>query len=151
MVRSGPAVFDLRPMTTADIPNALALWRGMPGITLFATDSVAGITRYLERNPNLSVVAHLDGQMVGALVAGHDGRRGYLHHAAVVKNCRLRGIGRAMVEWCLSKLTAQGLGRCHILVDVENHAGLEFWKHLGWEPRNEHVQLLSFTMDPQRA
>lgn len=137
-------------MTTADIPEALALWRGMPGITLFASDSVSGITRYLERNPNLSVVAYLDGRIVGALMSGHDGRRGYLHHAAVVKDCRLRGIGRAMVEWCVARLNADGIGRCLILVDVENDEGMKFWKHLGWEVRTQ-VHLLSFTMDPDRA
>jgi putative acetyltransferase len=134
-------------MTIADISEALTLWRGMKGITLFASDSVAGITRYLERNPGLSVVALLDGKMVGALMAGHDGRRGHLHHAAVVANCRLRGIGRAMVEWCVVKLSASGIGRCHILVDVENDEGMKFWKHLGWDLKTQ-VHLMSFTMNP---
>ena len=71
-------------MTVADIPDALALWDGMKGISLFPSDSVAGITRYLKRNPNLSVIAHSNGKLVGACMAGHDGRRGYLHHVAVV-------------------------------------------------------------------
>jgi ribosomal protein S18 acetylase RimI-like enzyme len=143
-------VLDLRPMTVADIPEALRLWTGMKGITLFASDSVEGITQYLHRNPNLSVVAHLDGELVGASMAGHDGRRGYLHHTAVIPGCRLRGIGRAMVEWCLARLTAEGIGRCHILVDVDNIEGLEFWKRLGWEVRPQ-VHLLSFTTNPERA
>jgi len=86
-------------MTVADIPDALSMWNDMPGISLFPSDSVEGITRYLERNPNLSVVARLDGQLVGASMAGHDGRRGYLHHVAVVPGLRLRGIGRARVDW----------------------------------------------------
>jgi ribosomal protein S18 acetylase RimI-like enzyme len=137
-------------MTVADIPEALGLWRGIEGITLFASDSVEGITQYLARNPGLSVTAWLDGELVGACMAGHDGRRGYLHHVAVVPGCRLRGIGRAMVQWCLAKLTAAGIGRCHILVDVDNVEGLEFWKHLGWEVRPQ-VHLMSFTTNPERA
>lgn len=149
-VLAGNLVFDLRPMTVADIPDTLQLWRGMKGITLFASDSVEGITDYLTRNAGLSVVAHLDSELVGACMAGHDGRRGYLHHVAVVPNCRLRGIGRAMVKWCLDKLTAEGIGRCHILVDVDNIEGLEFWKRLGWEVRPQ-VHLMSFTTNPERA
>jgi N-acetylglutamate synthase len=143
-------VFELVPMTVADIPAALALWNGMPGISLFPSDSVEGITRYLERNPNLSVVAKSDGQLVGACMAGHDGRRGYLHHTAVVPGCRLRGIGRAMVEWCLKALTTEGLGRCHILVDADNAEGMKFWERLGWGTR-PYLHLMSFTMDADRA
>lgn len=143
-------MFDLRPMTVVDIPDALRLWCGMKGISLFASDSSEGITQYLNRNPNLSVVCRLNGEVVGASMAGHDGRRGYLHHVAVVQGCRLRGIGRAMVEWCLARLMAEGIGRCHILVEADNIDGMRFWKHLGWETRPQ-VQLLSFTMDAERA
>lgn len=143
-------MYTLRPMTATDIPDALDLWNGMKGISLFPSDSINGIARYLERNPNLSVVAHLDGQLVGACMAGHDGRRGYLHHVAVVPGCRLRGIGRAMVDWCLEALANEGLGRCHILVDADNLDGIEFWKRLGWGTR-PHLHLMSFTMDESRA
>lgn len=143
-------MLELRPMTVADIPNALAMWNGMPGISLFPSDSVEGIAKYLERNPSLSVVAILDGKLVGASMAGHDGRRGYLHHVAVVPGLRLRGIGRAMVERCLEEFKKVGLGRCHILVNADNEEGLRFWKHLGWDVRS-HVHLLSFTIDAERA
>lgn len=143
-------MLELRPMTVADIPNALAMWNGMPGISLFPSDSIEGITKYLERNQNLNVVAILDGKLVGASMGGHDGRRGYLHHVAVVPGLRLRGIGRAMVEWCLEEFKKVGLGRCHILVNADNVEGLHFWKHLGWNVR-PHVHLMSFTIDADRA
>ena len=143
-------MLELRPMTVADIPDALSMWNDMPGISLFPSDSVEGITRYLERNPNLSVVARLDGQLVGASMAGHDGRRGYLHHVAVVPGLRLRGIGRAMVDWCLEEFKKVGLGRCHILVNADNEEGLHFWKHLGWDVRTQ-VHLMSFTIDANRV
>jgi N-acetylglutamate synthase len=142
-------VYDLRPMTAADIPDALALWRGMTGLSLFPSDSVEGIARYLERNPGLSVICRLDGVIVGAALAGHDGRRGWLHHVAVVPGCRLRGIGRAMVDWCLARLTAQGIGRCHILINADNEEGKKFWQHVGWDER-PMVHLMSLTTDPNR-
>jgi ribosomal protein S18 acetylase RimI-like enzyme len=143
-------VFDLRPMTAADVPDALALWSGMTGISLFPSDSIEGITRYLRRNPGLSVVARLDGRLVGAALAGHDSRRGYLHHVAVAPDLRFRGLGRAMVEWCLAALTAEGIGRCHIFVNADNEEGKKFWRRIGWDER-PNVHVMSFTTDPKRA
>ena len=117
-------MFDLRPMTVADLPACLGLWDGMPGITLFpATDSPAGLKRYLARNPELSVVAVHDGRVVGAALAGHDARRGYLHHVAVAEEHRRKGLGRTMVEWCLRALTRDGIGRCHICGNAGNDEG----------------------------
>ena len=144
-------MFDLRSMTVADLPACLALWTGMPGITLFpATDSPDGLKRYLTRNPGLSVVAHLNGRLVGAALAGHDARRGYLHHVAVAEEHRRKGLGRTMVEWCLRALKAEGIGRSHIFVDAGNDEGKEFWRHVGWEERRG-VHVMSVTTAPERA
>ena len=144
-------MFDLRPMTVADLPACLALWTGMDGITLFpATDSIKGLDRYLTRNPGLSVVAFKDGQLVGAALAGHDARRGYLHHVAVAVEYRRRGLGRTMVEWCLRALVNEGIGRCHIFVNAGNDAGKEFWRHVGWEER-PGVHVMSVMTDPAKA
>ena len=143
-------MFDLRPMTVADLPACLALWDGMPGLSLFpATDSTTGLTRYLTRNPGLSVVALYEGRLVGAALAGHDARRGYLHHVAVAEEHRRKGLGRAMVEWCLRALTAEGLGRCLIFVNPGNDEGKGFWRHIGWEERS--VQVMAVTTDPERC
>ena len=143
-------MFDLRPMTVADLPACLALWDGMPGLSLFpTTDSLAGLTRYLTRNPGLSVVALFGGKIVGAALAGHDARRGYLHHVAVAEEHRRKGLGRAMVEWCLRALTAEGLGRCLIFVNPGNDEGKGFWRHIGWEERS--VQVMAVTTDPERC
>jgi N-acetylglutamate synthase len=144
-------VFDLRPMTVADLPACLGLWDGMPGITLFpATDSSDGLNRYLNRNPGLSVVALRDGRIVGAALAGHDARRGYLHHVAVAEEHRRKGLGRTMVEWCLRALTNEGIGRCHIFVNAGNDDGKVFWRRVGWEER-PGVHVMSVTTDPGRA
>jgi len=137
-------------MTAAEIPDALALWRGMPGLSLFPSDSPDGISRYLERNPGLSVICRLDGVIVGAALAGHDGRRGWLHHVAVAAGVRLRGIGRAMVEWCLARLTAHGIGRCHIFVNADNADGKVFWRHVGWDDR-PNVHVMAITTNPDRV
>src|SRR5688572_13387846 len=144
-----PSVFDLRPMTVADVPDALALWDGMPGLSLFPSDSVEGIGRYLERNPGLSVVLRVGGRLVGAALAGHDGRRGFLHHVAVAPDYRRRGLGRAMVEWCVGRLADAGVGRCLILVNAGNEEAKAFWRRIGWDDRP--VQVMARTMDAGKA
>jgi len=137
-------------MTDADIPDALALWAGMPGLSLFPCDSTDGLSRYLKRNPGLSVVARKGNQLVGAALAGHDGRRGFLHHVAVAPDYRRRGVGRAMVEWCVKAVTAEGIGRCLILVNDGNDEAAAFWRHIGWLDR-PNVHVMSITPCPERA
>jgi ribosomal protein S18 acetylase RimI-like enzyme len=93
----GAAVVTIRPMVEADIPAALALWQGMPGIGLRDADNPEAIARYLGGNPGMSFVAvDSAGEMVGVSLAGHDGRHGYLHHTAVTPGSRNRGIGRRL-------------------------------------------------------
>ncbi len=82
------------PMTVADYEAVSALWRVTPGLGLGASDAREPIGRYLERNPGSSFVARIAGEVVGAVLCGHDGRRGYLHHLAVAVRCRGRGVGR---------------------------------------------------------
>lgn len=135
-----------RPMTVADIPAALAMWTGMPGITLREADTPEMLTRYLVRNPGLSILAEAGGQIVGTSLAGHDGRRGYLHHVAVRPDHRRRGIGRALVEKCLSALLAEGILKCHLFVNADNAEGKQFWRVLGWSERSG-INLMSVTRD----
>src|SRR4030042_585504 len=93
----------------ADYETAYALWQRTEGMGLSIADTRQAIQRYLERNPGMSTAARLDGRLVATALAGHDGRRGYLHHAAVDPAYRGRGIGRAVVERSLSMLRAAGI------------------------------------------
>ena len=93
----------IREMMADDYEPAMILWTGSAGIGLSqdGTDSYEGIARYLARNPGCSFTAWINDQLVGAVLAGHDGRRGYLHHAAVHKDYQGQGIGRMLVDACL--------------------------------------------------
>ncbi len=73
--------------------------------------------------------------MIGAVLCGHDGRRGYLHHLAVHSTWRGRGVGRALTAACLAGLQAAGIDKCHLFVFNENHSGREYWEHEGWKER----------------
>lgn len=128
----------IRTMTLRDYDAVLALWRGMPGIGLDDDcDSRAGIARYLKRNPGLSFVARRGKEIVGAVISGHDGRRGYLHHLAVAPSERRQGIGKALVARCLRALAARRIAKCNIFLYQSNAAGRVFWERSGWKLRGD--------------
>jgi putative acetyltransferase len=129
---------EISRMTAGDYAEVAALWQGTEGVGLDdQTDTREGVTSYLARNPGLSFVARLEGRVVGAVLCGHDGRRGYLHHLAVAPRCRRRGIGRALVEACLTNLGNIGILKCNIFLFSDNEAGEDFWKHSDWKERSD--------------
>jgi N-acetylglutamate synthase len=122
-----------------DYDEVMALWRATPGIGLSDADSRAAIAAYLLRNPGLSFVAREAGRLVGAVLCGMDGRRGYLHHLAVHPDARRQGTGAALVEHCLAGLREVGIHKCHLFVIAGNAAGQAFWQHVGWKLRTDLV------------
>jgi putative acetyltransferase len=101
------------------------------------SDTRHAIAAYLRRNPRFSFVAEKKGRLIGAVLCGHDGRRGYLHHLAVARQHRQKGIGRQLVNACLAKLRQAGIQRCNIFIFANNAAGIQFWVHQGWKTRTE--------------
>lgn len=88
-----------------------------------------------KRNSGLSLVATSEGRVIAAVLCGHDGRRGYLHHLAVARKWRRQGIGRKLVAASLEKLRSQGIPKCNLFLFASNKAGRLFWRHLGWKVR----------------
>jgi len=128
----------ISPFTLDAYEQVMTLWKESEGIGLSGADSKENIRSYLERNPNMSLVAKdANDTLVGAVLCGHDGRRGYIHHLAVRSDCRRQGIGQRLVEECLSRLEAAGIQKCHLFIIHDNVSGIEFWKSLGWTPRTD--------------
>jgi ribosomal protein S18 acetylase RimI-like enzyme len=125
----------IREFTMRDYPDAFALWGRTEGVGLSQADEPQNMARFLARNPGLSFVAEAEGKIVGTVVCGSDGRRGFLYHLAVEKECRRSGIGRQLVDRCLEALAAAGLRKCHLFVLADNIEGQRFWKSTGWEER----------------
>lgn len=138
-----------QPMTETDIAEALALWRRSPGIGLSGADTPTALAAFLRRNPGLSRVARdarrQDGRVVGTILAGHDGRRGLIHHLCVDPEWRSQGIGRALVEAALSALRAEGIDKVHLFVFDTNAPAHAFWARTGATRRDE-LQLYSITL-----
>jgi ribosomal protein S18 acetylase RimI-like enzyme len=126
-----------RTMTLEDYENIYALWNATPGIGLSEADSREGIAQFLEANPGRCFVALSGDELVGAVMCGCDGRRGYLHHLAVRTDQRGQGIGRQLVEECMAALRAIGIAKAHIFVIKDNESGKVFWRNAGWQERDD--------------
>ncbi len=127
----------ISPMTIGDHPAAMALWRNTPGIGLSAADATDSMRAYLLRNEGMSQCAWAGTTLVGTVLAGHDGRRGYLHHLCVQDDFRRRGLGRQLITRALEALQAHGLEKAHAFLFTDNETGRKFWERIGWTWRTD--------------
>jgi ribosomal protein S18 acetylase RimI-like enzyme len=140
----------IKEMTIADYDPVLALWQLAEGVGLSDADSPDGIAAFLERNPGLSFVAMNEEKVVGVILCGHDGRRGYIHHLAVSPSHRRQGIGQALVAHSLAGLEQAGIAKCHLFVFRENKGALTFWQNTGWIERVDLGMWSRYTQDSKR-
>lgn len=131
---------QIRVMTIADYDGVYDLWLHTPGMGLNTTDdSREGIGKYLHRNPATCFVAEEDGNILGVIMAGHDGRRGYIHHTAVRPEYRGQGIARQLVEHAMAALEQEGIHKVALVAFRRNENGNGFWEHIGFEERDDLV------------
>lgn len=131
---------QIRPFNAGDIEAVLRLWASCEGLGRGPGDTVDALSRFLERNPGLSLVA-VDGRTTAAAVlCGHDARRGYIYHLAVAMQYRRRGLAFELVRRCLSGLKAAGIERCQVFVQSDNVVATKFWQAMGGKLRTDlHV------------
>lgn len=130
----------IRKMTIEDYGEVYRLWINTPGMGLnTADDSREGISKYLSRNPGTCFVAEEDGAIAGAVLCGHDGRRGYIHHTAVRESERNRGIGSALVRAAMDALEDEGINKAALVVFADNGTGNSFWEKQGFSPRGDLI------------
>ncbi|MCA8993834.1 MAG: GNAT family N-acetyltransferase [Planctomycetaceae bacterium] len=125
-------VVEITPMQTKHVPQVLDLWNQTEGLILTFSDNEHDRSGYFVDNAEMSQVALAEGKVVGAVLCGCDGRRGYLHHLAVAENYRRKGIGSALVDACLAQLARVGILQCNLFVIDDNAAGRKFCEKQGW-------------------
>jgi len=129
---------NIRVMTLDDYDAVYALWQSLPGIGLHEhEDSREGIAYYLRRNPDSCFVAVEGGAIIGAVLCGNDGRRGYINHLAVAQEHQGRGLGRVLVIACLEAMRKEGIPRCSFVTYRNNIEGNAFWDAIGSARRDE--------------
>jgi len=131
------ADISIHEMKMDDYDEIYELWRNTPGMGLSNADKRESIDSFLGRNKGLSYVCRHGGRIVGTVLCGHDGRRGYIYHVTVAEEYRGRGIGRRLVETSLEKLKEEGIDKCHLFVFVDNSVGNAFWASMGWDKRED--------------
>lgn len=142
---------QIRCMTMADYDAVYDLWLHTPGMGLNTLDdSREGIAQYLLRNPATCFVAEAQGRLVGVIMAGHDGRRGWIYHTAVLPAYRHQGIGRRLTERALAALAAEGISKVALVAFAHNQAGNAFWETLGFSERTDLVYRNKSLREAQR-
>ena len=140
-------MIQIRTMTLEDYPGVKALWMSIKGFAIRSVDdSYEGVEVFLKRNPTTSVVA-LDGdEIVGAILCGHDGRRGCLYHVCVREDHRMQGIGKSMVVFCMQALKEEKINKVSLIAFTKNDVGNKFWRQIGWTKR-EDLNYYDFTLN----
>ena len=126
-------MIDLRVMEIKDYEGVMSLWRGIEGFYIRGVDdSFDGMQKFLERNPSTNVVAVKNGEIIGSILCGYDGRCAYLYHVCVKKEHRHRKIGKSMVEFVTLELKKLGATHINLVAFKTNEGGNLFWRELGW-------------------
>ena len=139
----------VRVMKIDDYDQIYTLWSKIKGFGIRSIDdSREGIERFLKRNPTTSVVAEEDGKIVGAILCGHDGRRGCFYHVCVDEKYRMRGIGKSMVVFAMEALKEEKINKVSLIAFTINDIGNTFWKEIGWTKR-EDLNYYDFTLNEE--
>ena len=131
---------QIRKMTINDYEEVYQLWTNTPGMGMRSVDdSKEGISKYLNRNTETCFVAESEGKIIGVILSGHDGRRGYILHTAVSATIRKQGIGTMLVNTAIEALKEQGINKVALVAFRTNKLGNSFWEKQGFEERNDLV------------
>lgn len=130
---------QVRTMELADYEKVYALWKSIKGFGIRSIDdSKEGVEKFLLRNPGISVVAELEGEILGSILCGHDGRTASFYHVCVRTQYRRQGIGKRLVGEAMQRLRAEGINKISLVAFAHNTAGNEFWNEEGWTLRTDY-------------
>nr|WP_216601915.1 GNAT family N-acetyltransferase [Vibrio coralliilyticus] len=130
-------------MAIEDYDAVIRLWLQTEGMSVRDADSRENIALYLDRNPDLSFVAIIEGNIIGAVLVGTDGRRGYLQHLAVLPQFRGQRIGYQLISQSINALANIGIPKTHLFVYDDNLNAQKFYEKLGWFPR-DNIRMYSY-------
>lgn len=137
---NGMEKIEIRKLTAEDYDAVYGLWIRTPGMGLNTTDdSRAGFAKFIARNPTSCFAAIAGTGLAGVILAGHDGRRGYIYHLCVDSEFRRGGLARRLVESALDALEREGIQKAALVVFAWNEGGNAFWEKIGFGVRNDLI------------
>lgn len=127
----------IKRLTMDDYEKLFEMWKNTPNMGLRSLDdSKEGISLFLKRNPTTNFVAYDDDKLIGTILCGHDGRRGYIYHTVVLPEYRRQGIATNLVDMAVKALQEEGITRVCLNVMETNEQGKKFWIDRGWEKKD---------------
>ena len=126
-----------------DTGEMLGFWRSIPGLGMGQGDTDESLRIFMVRNPSTCLLLRDNGRLVGTVMGGFDGRRGYIYHLAVHPNYRDRGYGKALLERVTKELKALGAPKIHLFAFSDNQVAAGFYPSQGWEKRRD-IQVFSW-------
>jgi ribosomal protein S18 acetylase RimI-like enzyme len=122
---------DIRCFAPEDEPAVVALWQRC-GLTRPWNDPHRDIRRKLRVRPDLFLVGVLDGALVGTVMAGYEGHRGWINYLAVDPRHQRRGLGRALMLEAERLLRQSGCPKINLQVRTGNQEAIAFYRRLGY-------------------
>jgi ribosomal protein S18 acetylase RimI-like enzyme len=139
----------VRKMTMDDYAKVHELWMNIHKFGIRSIDdSKDGVQRFLMRNPDTSVVAVSNGELIGSILCGHDGRTASFYHVCVKEEFRNQGVGKTMVMHCMKALEKEKVSKISLVAFKDNEVGNSFWKEEGWQKR-EDLNLYDFILNKE--
>lgn len=129
---------EVRPLEDADVDDVVDLWHEA-GLTRPWNDPRTDIRRARAVWPELLLVAVDGDAVVGSVMAGYDGHRGWLYYLATAETRRGEGIGRLLVQEAEARLVALGCPKVMLMVRADNDAVLEFYDGLEYTRETSRV------------
>lgn len=131
---------EIKLLTIEDYDKVYQLWTNTKGMGMRSLDdSFEGIEKFLRRNPTTNYIAKVDNKIIGVILCGHDGRRGYIYHTVINREYREKRIGSELVNTVLAALKKEKINKVALVVFDSNDLGNKFWKSLGFDKRDDLI------------
>lgn len=121
----------IRPFAEADRADLIALWQACALLRPW-NDPQADIDRKLRQQADGLLIAERDGQLIGSVMTGYDGHRGWVNYLAVAPDCRWQGVGRALMNAAEHWLRQQGCAKLNLQLRQGNHDAASFYEQIGF-------------------
>lgn len=144
MISGEKNIYEYKPMIIKIYKELIEFWKSVDKINLTIGDSEKQLDIYLKRNNGMSFVCMNENKIIGTILCGHDGRRGFIYHLAVSEDFRNKNIAANLISLSIEKLKSEDIQRCMIMVDNINQPAKKFWEHSGWNCRSD---LILFSKD----
>jgi len=125
-------VMKIRVFNETDSPEVIALWRDVAHGDAPHNDPETAIRQKLAIDPDLFFVADVDGKVVGTVMGGYDGHRGWIYAVAVDSRFRRQSIGSALMHRVEMALIERGCMKVNLQVLASNPGAVKFYETLGY-------------------